>query len=143
MKVLVLIAFIIAVHSYAQDDINQRTNKPICTNQNKACLVVNGTEIQLIEVQDHEGNIIGSRLNSKQALSGLVNSDEVCIKNTDENVCNIIEAMAGIDDADYANGGHIYIENLKCNQQGTSFTEVIEWTPMGYDHRNIEFKSCE
>lgn len=143
MKLLVLIAFIIAVHSYAQDDGYHVTSKPSCTHADRACLVINGSELQMIDVQNRSDDVVGSRLNSRQALSGLTNSDEVCVKNTTKGVCGIIESMAGVDDLYYAQGGHIYIEDLECNEQGVSFTEVIEWTPMGYDHRNIEFKLCE
>lgn len=143
MKVLVLIAFIIAVHSYAQDDGYHRRSKPSCTQEDRACLVINGTELQIVDIRNRDGDVVASQLNSSQALSGLTNGDEVCVKNTSKGVCGIIQSMAGVDDLYYAQGGHIYIEDLECNEQGVSFTEVIEWTPMGHDHRNIEFKPCE
>jgi hypothetical protein len=145
MKLLVLIALIIVTHSYAQDgDHADNSYSSKCTDSSKTCLVINEDEIQLIDIEDVNRVIVGKRLNNRFGLSGVVEADKICIKNNSNGLCDIVGLMAGVDQADYHDGGHIFIDGLKCNSTTgqLSFTEVIEWTPMSYSLRNFSIKKC-
>lgn len=144
MKFLILLTFVFIVHSYAQDGYHVE-NKPSCNDSNSTCLIIDGEEVQLIEIQDRTGMTIGETLNRKSALSSLSADQNICFKNNNEKVCDILSAMAGVDERDYYQGGHILIEDFSCNKESgkVTFTEVIEWTPIYRDTRSFEIKECE
>lgn len=145
MKLLILLAFVFVIHSYAQDGYHSFA-KPTCNDSYISCLVIDGEEeVQLIEIRDVVGDLIGETLNRDYALSSLSADQKVCFKNNSEKMCDILEAMAGVDERDYYQGGHILIEDFSCDVKTgkVTFTEVIEWTPIYRDTRSFEIKECE
>jgi hypothetical protein len=143
MKAIILAMSLFSVLSFAQDSFHS-IEPAKCTDKTKTCLKYDGDEYQMIDILDRDGNIVGATLNTKSPLSSVFEDEAICYENNAKELCSIFKAMAGVDEEYYYDGGHIYIDNFKCNAETgeLSFTEVIEWTPMGYDHRKFKISKC-
>jgi hypothetical protein len=104
-NLLLTFAFLISSIALQANEENQ------CQSQH--CLMVdNEYAIYMIDQGDNS-----TRLNNESAISSTLLASKLCYTGEISAICDILGAMAGVDERDYyLNGGHIRVNQLNCKE---------------------------
>lgn len=113
LTAFILVTFSLSTSIFAQDNYHVDEENQSCDRQ--ACLIIGGLEIGFYEFTDIDGYKF-LRLNNESSAMDM-NLSRGCFTGEVKEVVNIIEAIVGVTNRDYASGGHV-------NVIKTEFAEV-------------------
>lgn len=122
MKTFFFLLLSITYTTFAQNNYHKEVKKS-CSQE--ACIKTQFNEYELVKNIDQDGGTYES-INSNSSILD-INFNKSCFTGPDHEVSKIIEALAGNTDADYYNGGHAYIKNIKISTSIKSIHADIEY----------------